>query len=164
MKRYLYITGAILLITAGVVGIARADHFPGRYAWCMRSGPGGFPLAFLARKLDLTEAQRAQVKSIWAAERPTVIPLVRQLLNQSSNFSAANTDGAFDEAKARATADQQAATLAQLLVERQRLISKIYNEVLTPEQRIKADQLHERMHGRVEGFLDGLEHSTDSPR
>lgn len=161
MKRYLYITGAVLLITAGVIGVARADHFPTRYGWCMRGGPGGFPLAFLARKLDLTDAQRAQVKMIWAAERPTVIPLLRQLVNQCGSLSSATTDGTFDEAKARAIADQQAATLSQLLVERQRMISKIYNEVLTPEQRIKADQLREHMHGRAEGFLDRMEHSTD---
>jgi protein CpxP len=127
----------------------------------MRGGPGGFPLAFLARKLDLTDAQRAQVKMIWAAERPTVIPLLRQLVNQCGSLSSATTDGTFDEAKARAIADQQAATLSQLLVERQRMISKIYNEVLTPEQRIKADQLREHMHGRAEGFLDRMEHSTD---
>ena len=161
MKRYLYITGAVLLITAGVIGIARADHFPTRYGWCMRGGPGGFPLAFLARKLDLTDAQRAQVKMIWAAGRPTVIPLLRQLVNQCGSLSSATTDGTFDEAKARAIADQQAATLSQLLVERQRMISKIYNEVLTPEQRIKADQLREHMNGRAEGFLDRMENSTD---
>ena len=158
MKRYLYITGAVLLITAGVIGIARADHFPTRYGWCSR---GGFPLVFLARKLDLTDTQRAQVKTIWVAERPTVIPLLRQLVNQCGSLSSATTDGTFDEAKARAIADQQASTLSQLLVERQRHISKIYNEVLTPEQRIKADQLHEHMNGRAEGFLDRMENSTD---
>jgi hypothetical protein len=48
-----------------------------------------------------------------------------------------------------------------LLVERQRMITKIYNEVLTPDQRTKADQLRERIHGRVEGFLDGLGSSTN---
>jgi len=161
MKRYLYITGAVLLITAGVIGIAGADYFPGRYGFCMRGGPGGFPLMLLARKLDLTDAQRAEVKTIWTAERPTVVPLLRQLVNQCGSLSSATTDGAFDEAKAQAIADQQAATVKQLLVERQRMISKIYNEILTPEQRIKADQLRDQMHGRVEGFLDRIEHSTD---
>lgn len=161
MKRYLYITGAVLLITAGVISIARADHFPDRYGYSMRGGPGGLPLMFFAHKLDLTEAQRAEVRTIWGAERPTVVPLLRQLVNQCGSLTSATTDGAFDEAKAQAIADQQVAILKQLLVERQRMISKIYNEVLTPEQRIKADQLREQMHGRVEGFLDRMEHSTD---
>jgi Spy/CpxP family protein refolding chaperone len=73
----------------------------------------------------------------------------------------ANNNGTFDEAKARAVADEQAATISSLLVERQRMITKIYNEVLTPDQCTKADQLRERIHGRVEGFLDGLENSTN---
>jgi len=161
MKSYLYLTGAVLLITASVIGIARAQHSPARYAWCLRGGPGGLPLSFLSRELDLSDAQRTQFKLILATERPTVTPLLRQLLGQPGSLSASDTDGAFDEAKARATANQQAVVLSQLLIERQRLISKIYNEVLTPEQRIKADQLHQRMHGRVEAFLDRLEHSAD---
>jgi len=39
MKRYLYITGALLLVVAAGIGIARAE-FPGTYAFCMRSGLG----------------------------------------------------------------------------------------------------------------------------
>jgi Spy/CpxP family protein refolding chaperone len=58
----------------------------------------------------------------------------------------AEENGPFDEVKVRAIADKQAAILAQLLVERQRLISKIYNDVLTPEQRTKADELRKHMH------------------
>ena len=160
MKRYLYITGALLLVIAAGIGIARAE-FPGRYAFCTRGGPGGLPLAFLTRELDLTNAQQSQIKSIWAAERPAITPLVRQLLSECNEMSLANNNGTFDEAKARAVADAQAATISSLLVERQRMITKIYNEVLTPDQRTKADQLRERMHGRVEGFLDGLESSTN---
>jgi len=72
-----------------------------------------------------------------------------------------DANGSFDEVKTRAVADQQAATLSQLLVERQRVISKIYNDVLTPEQRMKADELRQHMHHRAEGFLNGEEHPTD---
>ena len=86
MKRYLYITGALLLVLAVGIGIARAE-FPGRYAFCMRGGPGGFPLALLTRELDLTNAQRSQIKSIWAAERPAFTPLVRQLLSECNEMS-----------------------------------------------------------------------------
>jgi Spy/CpxP family protein refolding chaperone len=159
MKRYLYIAAAVLLILGGAIGIAGAD-FPARSVWCMRGGPGRFPLTYLAHELDLTDAQRAQIKSIWAEERPTVTPLLHQLLSECSEMSLANPNEGFDEAKARSSAEKQAATLSQLLTERQRLISKIYNDVLTPEQRNKADQLRERMHGRVEKFLDRLEDSN----
>ena len=50
MKRYLYITGALLLVIAAGIGIARAE-FPGRYAFCTRGGPGGLPLALLPANL-----------------------------------------------------------------------------------------------------------------
>jgi Spy/CpxP family protein refolding chaperone len=124
-------------------------------------GPERFPAAYIAHELDLSDAQRTQIKSIWAAERPTVTPLLRQLLNQCGEMSAADSNGSFDEAKARAIADKLTATISQLLVERQRLISKIYNDVLTPEQRVKADRLRERMHSHIEAVLDKLEYSTD---
>lgn len=76
-------------------------------------------------------------------------------------MASANANGNFDEAKARAIADEQATTVSQLFVERERLISRIYNEVLTPEQRVKADQLRARMHGHIEGLLDHLDRSND---
>lgn len=159
MTRFLYAVAAVLLIAAGAVGIARADFGAG-HGWGVH-GPGRFPLAYFARELNLSDAQKAQIKSLWAQERPTVTPLLRQVLAECNEMSAANANGSFDETKARAVVDKQAATVSQLLVERQRLISRIYNEVLTPEQRTKADQLRERMHGRIEGFLDHLDQSTD---
>jgi hypothetical protein len=33
--------------------------------------------------------------------------------------------------------------------------------VLTPDQRVKADQLRARMHGHIEQFLDHLDQSND---
>ena len=59
MKRYLYITGAGSSITAGVIGIARADHFPSRYGYCMRGGSGGFPLCY-SRASSILQTHREQ--------------------------------------------------------------------------------------------------------
>lgn len=160
MKRNLYLVGAVLLIVAGAIGIAEARFAPNHYAWGFHA-PAGFPAAFIAHELDLTDAQKSQIKSIFAAERPTITPLLHEVLNGCDQMAAANANGSFDEAKTRTIADNQAPKVSQLFVERERLISKIYNEVLTPEQRVKADQLRARMHGRIEGFLDHLDHSTD---
>ncbi len=44
MKKYLYMTGAVLLIVAGSIGIVRAN-LPAAGGWCLRHGPGRFPLA-----------------------------------------------------------------------------------------------------------------------
>ena len=161
MKRSLYFAGVLLLILAGAIGIARAEFGASHYAWGLNGGPGRFPAAYLAHELNLTDAQKTQIKGIFAVERPTVVPLVHEVLNECSEMASANANGTFDEAKTRAIANRASTTVSQLLFERQRIISKIYNEVLTPEQRVKADQLRERMHGRVEGFLEHLERSGD---
>lgn len=151
MNRLLFTIGAGLLIVAGIVGVAR--EFRPQRSWFMHRGLWGPPpLAHIAHELDLTTAQREQIKSIWIAELPAVKPMLRQLLDENAQMSS--SAGAFDEANARAVADQQAGTIAQLLVERQRLLSKIYNDVLTPAQRVKADQMRQRLNEHLERFLD----------
>ena len=160
MKKNLYLVGAVLLIVAGVVGLAGAEFGIGQHGWGFH-GPGRFPAAFIAHELNLTDAQKTQIKGIWNAERPKITPLLHELVNGCDQLSSANTNGDFDEAKTRAIADKQATTVSQLFVERERLISAIYNDVLTPEQRVKADQLRARMHGHIEQFLDHLDQSSD---
>ncbi|HWC15887.1 MAG TPA: Spy/CpxP family protein refolding chaperone, partial [Terriglobales bacterium] len=149
MNRFLYFTGAVLLIAAVGSAIARTEFGTNQHGWGWHGGPAGFPAAYIAHELNLSDAQKTQIKALWAAERPTVAPLLRQVLDGCNEMASANANGAFEETKTRAIADKQATTVSQLLVERQRLISKIYSDVLTPEQRLKADQLRERMHGRV---------------
>ena len=161
MNRFLYFIGAALLIVAVGFEIARADFGTNRRGWGRHGGLGGFPAAYMAHELNLTDAQKTQIKELWAAQRLTVAPLLRQVLDGCKEMAVANTNGTFDETKTRLIAGKQAATVSQLLVEKQRLISKIYSEVLTPQQRAKADHLRERMHLRVEGFLDHLEHPTE---
>lgn len=151
MNRLLYAIGAGLLIVAVAVGVARGE-FRRQRPWLMHRGPWGSPLGHIGRELDLTPAQREQIKSIWSAELTTAKPMLRQLLDENGHMPAST--GTFDEAKTRAVADQEAATISQLLVERQRLISKIYNDVLTPTQRVKADQMRERLSDHFERFLN----------
>jgi Spy/CpxP family protein refolding chaperone len=160
MNRFLYSTGAILLIVAGVVGLASAD-FSGASWSCTRGHHGAFPLAYLSHELDLSDTQQKQIKSIWVQERATAIPLVRQLLTESASMPSAQSSAPLDESQARVVAEKEAVTLSQLLMERERLISRIYTEVLTPEQREKADQMRDRMHERAGKVLDRIEHATE---
>lgn len=156
MKRALYVVVAGLFITAAIVGVARGAFHPQR-RWCMQRGPWGHPpLAYVAHELNLTSEQTEQIRSIWTAELASVKPMLRQLANEHSQMPL--PAGAFDETKARTVADRQAAIISRLLVERQRLISKIYNDVLTPAQRVKADQLRQRMSDHIEHFLERRQH------
>jgi Spy/CpxP family protein refolding chaperone len=72
-------------------------------------------------------------------------------------MDAASSGGTFDAAKVSSVANQQAQVIAQLLITKQKLQSEIYNDVLTPEQRAKADQLRTRIDERIDGFIQHLE-------
>ena len=69
---------AIALALAVIVAVAvsqtvRRSHVYGRGMF------GGPMVGFLVHKLDLTDAQQAQVKAIMAKEKPAVQPLVQQM-------------------------------------------------------------------------------------
>ena len=158
-KTIIAVSAAILLLGGGLVA-ARAHtvhhgfgHHDGR----------GFDrgLAMVAWKLDLTDAQRAQVKSMWKAEWPAVQPLVQQLASEQNQMFDATQKGAYDEAKVKAIAGQQSQAIAQLLVEKERFISQVYNTVLNPDQRIKADAMRQEWEQRINRRLQ--EHTAPQP-
>lgn len=111
-------------------------------------------LAHLARELNLTEAQKTEIHAVFAAERQNVMPLLGQLHDAKRQYDSANAPGSFDEAKARAFAARQAQTIAELIVVKERVKSKVY-AVLTPEQREKAQEMHDRFAARVGAHLGG---------
>ena len=95
-----------------------------------------------ARKLNLTDAQKNQIKTIVSEERPKMKPMFQQLKAGREQLDALIKSGPFDEAKVRSIAKAQADTLADMIVAKQRMKSKIY-AVLTPEQHAKAEKLRE---------------------
>ena len=110
-------------------------------------GRHGFEMRIL-KQLDLTDEQKAQVKSILSDERPTIQPLVQQLGATRRELRAATVNGQFDEATVRALAAKATQAMTDLIVEKARVQSKIYN-VLTPEQQTKFNQLQERIIERM---------------
>jgi Spy/CpxP family protein refolding chaperone len=98
----------------------------------------------LARELNLSDEQNAQVKAVFDAEHATVEGLMKKLGDLREQLRAATANGQFDEAQVRTLANQQGQTQADLIVEHERTKAKIYG-VLTAEQRSKLEQLHERM-------------------
>jgi Spy/CpxP family protein refolding chaperone len=112
----------------------------------------------LTKQLDLTAAQQTQVRSILETERPKVSPLLADVAKNRQQLHDSTAGGKFDEAQVRLIAAQQAQTMTELMVEKERVKSKIYNEVLTAEQRTKADQMIERMKERFRNRIHaGLE-------
>jgi Spy/CpxP family protein refolding chaperone len=96
---------------------------------------------FLWKKLNLTDAQKKDMFSIKLEERARMKPLVQNLKAGRDQLRAL-PKGQFDEAKVRAIAKGHADIITELIVERQRMQSRMY-AVLTPEQRAKVEQLSE---------------------
>ncbi len=152
-KRYVQWTVGLVLIVAGGVLLAQSQAV---YREIRQNGPNGWHghrgmlMGRMARQLNLTDAQKAQIKSLRDQERPAIQPLLQQLAANHKEMLAATANGNFDEAKVRSIAGQEGQIMAQLLVARQQMMSKIYNTVLTSEQKVKFDQLRETMANRIE--------------
>ena len=156
-QRFIWFGALLVIVELGVL-IARGDS-PVRYGW-HRGGPFGH----MARELNLNGTQKSQIKSVWQAEKPTVASLVKEFATENKEMDSAARQGAFDESKVQAIADRQAATLAQLIVEKEKLESKIYTTVLSPEQRTKTDKLQEQWHSCLDRIAERLAHENESGR
>jgi Spy/CpxP family protein refolding chaperone len=84
--------------------------------------------------------------SIRLEERAKMKPLVQKLKAGRDELRAL-PKGQFDEAKVRAIAKGQADTIADLIVAREHMKSRIY-AVLTPEQRANVEQMREKWQSR----------------
>lgn len=134
-----------------VASAARSQAAPGA------AGGEGFGfehhlLNMMTDYLDLTDAQQAQVKQIMAAEKPTIQPLVQQLHQSEQQIRQIEESGAFDEAKVRALASQQSQTMSELIVEKAKIHSQIFN-ILTPDQKAKAQKLMARHEARFQRHM-----------
>ncbi|HBO68685.1 MAG TPA: hypothetical protein DD658_00385 [Deltaproteobacteria bacterium] len=109
-------------------------------------GPGK-RFARMAKKLDLTEAQKDQVKAILTSEREQAEPLRQQLAENRENLRKAIEAEPFNEATVRALAQSQNETRVELVVSRARTKSQIF-ALLSPEQRELAKKLGPMEEGR----------------
>lgn len=127
-SKVLVIGAAIILAVAAA--FAQGMHGPG--------GRGGFGplLGFYSDYLDLTSAQQDQIKAIWAKEKTAVQPLMQQMKQYHSQMQQLTANGAFDEAKVRALATQQAQVQVEMAVQHARIKSEMV-QVLTADQKTK---------------------------
>ncbi len=153
-KQYLLIGLVVALVFAGVVVLAHSqavqDKGMHRGGWF---GGHGMFMRHMARYLDLSDAQKSQIKSLWQAQRPAFEPLLQQLAAGRKEMLAATANGNFDQAKVQAIATRQAQIMAQLTVLREQLQSKIYNTVLNSDQKAKVDQMRQKQLSRIDQSL-----------
>jgi periplasmic protein CpxP/Spy len=150
-----YILGTVVGIMLLGIGTAVFAHSQMRgFGFGMHRGQGAF-LAHLSRKLDLSQGQQDEVKQMWQAEKPAIVPLVQQLAQAHKQMVQAENGGNFDQAKVTAIANQQAQVLSQLIVEKEKLTAKFY-AILTPEQRNKFDTMRERQLTHIDQFVQRM--------
>ena len=107
-----------------------------------RMGKGsGRHFARLAKALDLTDAQKEQVKTILETEREKVAPFRQKLGETREKIRRAVEAEPFDEAAVRSLASSQNETRTELMVSRARVKSQIF-ALLSPEQRERAKKFH----------------------
>lgn len=156
-NRLLAIAGiAVLIIGAtvfalghgfqGMQGPGKGGHGRGHG----HRGMGPDMIEHLSEALSLTSEQKTQVKALFDAAHAAQEPRHAKLQELGKQLEEATANGQFDEARVRSIANEQAQIMADSMVEHERMKSKIY-AILTPEQRVKANELHKRMghHGRI---------------
>jgi protein CpxP len=140
----LALAGTMML--TGIVGFAQQEntgqdgkervgrHWQGRGHKGGRGMRGGL-LGRFAEKLNLTDAQKEQMKQIAARHRESTRALREQgrSARRGGGFDAFG-GGTFDEAAVRATAQARANARVEMQVARARMMSEMY-AVLTPEQK-----------------------------
>jgi Spy/CpxP family protein refolding chaperone len=120
-------------------------------------------MGFMAKELNLTDAQKAQIKTIMQTQRATDRPLMLQIAQNRAAMLAATASGAFDQAKVQSLANQQSQIMAQLMVQKASLRSQIYNTVLTADQKTKADQLRQDQITRINEHVQKLSQAGAEP-
>ncbi|HEX8352131.1 MAG TPA: Spy/CpxP family protein refolding chaperone [Pyrinomonadaceae bacterium] len=153
MNRKRVIGGAAAFAAALLMSVAAlaqhggpGGHHRGPGMHGTHGGPGhhGKMLGHLARELNLTDAQQAQVKQIVESFHESNKGLHEQLMKGGGHgpFEGLK-DGVFDEAAVRAAAQARANLHVEMEVTHARLMSQIY-ALLTPEQKAKVAELRQR--------------------
>lgn len=116
-------------------------------------GPAGHEIAFYSKLLDITDAQKAQMKSVWQKERATMQPLMQQA-HQLDQQLKQYEEGTFDQAKVQALVSQQSQTLVQIKVEETRIHNELY-QLLTPDQQTKLKEFEANREAEMQRHMQG---------
>ena len=152
-----------VLVAAGVVALAVSGLFAGRL-FGRQMGPGGFAhtprpahmFDRVARELDLSDAQRAQIRAILKVHSEEILAQVKAGMDARHALHSAVVAQPTDETAIRALGQQTGAVHAEGAL----LFAKIRAEVwpvLTAEQQQRFMAFHAKMAQRGEGELQALD-------
>jgi Spy/CpxP family protein refolding chaperone len=114
-------------------------------------GMEGHRMGFFGKALNLTDEQKAQMKTIMQKEHPAMKPLFQQQ-RQIDQQLRQYVQGPYDEAKVRALATQKAQVQVELTVAQTRIHNQMY-QLLTPDQQSKLKEMQANHEARMQKHM-----------
>jgi protein CpxP len=156
--RKIVVTAGLVALMCGSTVALLAQGGPGRGAGPFGpGGRGGFGAGFALGQLDLSDAQKQQVRDITQRHRQQMQPTMQRLQEAMQAQRAAINQVPANEAAVRQASAALAAVQADMAVDEARLHADIFS-ILTVEQQEKAKQLEAQARAR------GQERRQRAPR
>ena len=154
MRKTLTRMGFGLALVVGAAGAAAAQSTPNarpdttqrdHYRWDgEHGGRRGFADGMLLKGINLTDAQKEQVKKIHESFDESTKALREQMRALHDNDTADPLSGNFDEATFRSAAEARAKIQVEMEVQHAKKMSQVVN-ILTAEQKATLAERHEHM-------------------
>ncbi|MEZ5344568.1 MAG: Spy/CpxP family protein refolding chaperone [Pyrinomonadaceae bacterium] len=154
MKKVIVAVLAVVLVAIGAIFVfgqtegksmegkkefgKRGHH--GKFGRGGKRGPRGGMMGMGFRGIDLTDAQKEQLKAIRTANREASKPLMEQMRANQMELRKLSEAGTFNEAAVKALAEKQGDLHAQMIVSKQKVRAESF-AVLTAEQKAKLAQM-----------------------
>ena len=138
---------AAVLITGFSIGFAQDQPQPRQGQAEGRRGPGGFGLPGL-RQLDLSDAQKEQIRTIQQSHRTEVQSIAERTRTAQRAIDQAANGTSVDEATIRSQSTALATAIADGAILRAKVNAEIFN-VLTAEQQQKLNEHRAQMQERM---------------
>ncbi|HSS62834.1 MAG TPA: Spy/CpxP family protein refolding chaperone [Gammaproteobacteria bacterium] len=149
MKKSIFAAvGAVTV--AGLIALANPAGAHGGFGKGRAGGKlfaSSFQIADMARHLDMTEEQKAQLREVLDAARPEADRLADAMLNNREAMKAFRESETYGEEEIRAIADEKGKLFADMMVLHARVHKQI-RAILTPEQLERFEKMRKRHGGR----------------
>ncbi len=165
MKTKLMVVASVMaLLLCGAAMVANAQEPGGSpHAGWGGPGPGGHGMGMALRELNLTDAQKQQVRAIMKSNHATMKTVMQQLEQNRAALLAATANGAYDAAKIQALANQQAQLQSAMIVNHEAIQHQIYTQVLSSTQQAQAEQLRTQAITRINERVQKMATGADAP-
>ena len=143
MKKLTVAILSMVLVAGGAMFVFAQDgaaNKDGKRGFGKRGFHRGGRHGMMLRGLDLTDEQKAQIKTIMQASKENSKPLREQVKATREKLQMLAESGNFDQARIQALADEQGKLTAQMIVEKEKVKSQI-SAILTAEQKAKAAEM-----------------------